>query len=529
MALLPLVIAAATYVNPIINADYSDPDVVAAPDDHGYYMTASSFCNVPGLPILFSDDLVNWEIVNYALDRLVPEEFYSTPRHGKGVWAPSIRFHEGMYYIYWGDPDFGIYMVSATNPLGEWSAPVLVKEGRGLIDPCPLWDDDGRAYLVNGWAGSRAGFNSVLTVTELTPDGKSLKGNPIMVYDGNPDGNHTVEGPKFYKRDGYYYILAPAGGVEQGWQIALRSRSPFGPYEARKVMAQGNTGINGPHQGALVETPQGEPWFINFRDLGYMGRVLYLNPAQWTDDGWIVIGDDTDGDGCGEPVASYRMPVAGKRQGTGPRDSDDFGSTQLGRQWQWHANYAPEFGFTTPYGYMRVYGHKLSPGFVNFWEVPNLLTQKFPTDRFSATAELRVSAKSDGNQSGMIVMGHDYSRLTVEKDGDGFVLRQIDCTDAEQGGAERVTDIVRIPAGRHYEAGATPCDELNVWLRLDAGAGGKCRWSYSLDGKKFHKAGSPFTARQGKWIGARVGLFSVSPADVRERGWLDIYDFSIEK
>lgn len=526
MNLLPLAIAAATYINPIINADYSDPDVTAAPDGSGYYMTASSFCNTPGLPLLHSDNLVNWEIVNYALPRLVPEEFYDSVRHGKGVWAPSIRHHDGLYYIFWGDPDFGIFMTSASNPRGEWSEPVLVKGGKGLIDPCPLWDEDGRAYLVNGWAASRSGFNSILTVTEMSADGTRLIGNPVMVYDGNPEGNHTVEGPKFYKRNGYYYILAPAGGVEQGWQLALRSKSPFGPYESRVVMARGDTDINGPHQGALVTAPDGSPWFINFRDSGYMGRVIYLNPASWTEDDWIVIGTDNDGDGCGEPVSSFRMPVEGTKQSDAMNCARAISNDS---PWQWYANYRPEFGFATAQGNMRLYGHYLSPGYVNFWEVPNLMTQKFPTDRFTATAHLKVSAKSDGQQSGMIVMGHDYSRLTVEKEGDKFVLRQINCTDAEQNGQEKTVEIARIPIGRHYEAGAKPCDEIEIYLRLKTVPGGKCQWAYSLDGRKFKDAGAPFMARQGKWIGARLGFFSVQPHDTPERGWLDILDFNITK
>ena len=161
-----------SYVNPVVHADYSDPDPVAAPDGKTFYMTASSFQCVPGLPILKSTDLVNWEIVNHALDSVPPTDFYSAgPMHGKGVWAPCFRYHDGRYYIYWGDPDFGIFMVSATDPEGEWSRPVLVRGGKGLIDPTPLWDDDGRAYLLNAWAASRAGFNSVLTISEMSPTG----------------------------------------------------------------------------------------------------------------------------------------------------------------------------------------------------------------------------------------------------------------------------------------------------------------------------------------------------------------------
>lgn len=508
-----------TYTNPIIHADYSDPDVIAVGDD--FYMTASSFQCVPGLPILHSRDLVNWDIVNYALDKLEPADFYSVPRHGKGVWAPSIRFHEGRYYIYWGDPDFGIFMVSATDPLGKWSEPVLVRAGKGMIDPTPLWDDDGRAYLVNGWAGSRAGFNSVLTVWEMQPDGTALTGNPVIVFDGNDGVNHTVEGPKFYKRDGYYYILCPAGGVAEGWQLALRSTSPYGPYEKKIVMSQGSTDINGPHQGGLVETPAGESWFINFQDKGLYGRVLHLNPVEWVD-GWPVMGNG------GEPVSRHAKPrVAGKVTPVNPPESDTFDSCRLGRQWEWHANYDPAFGMTGSLGFVRVYGHRMGSGDNNFWSVPNLLLQKFPAPAFTATARATVSAKAAGNESGLIVMGHDYARLSVVKlGGDSMALRLAVCHDAEQGGREEVQDVALIKPTRIYAAGLYPNYELKVWLRVRVADGGLCTFSYSLDGKKYHKAGTPFQARQGKWIGAKTGLFCVTPEGT-DRGWIDADSFDI--
>ena len=250
------------YRNPVLHADYSDPDVCAVGED--YFLTASSFNCTPGLPILHSKDLVNWKIVNYALKKVEPVEYYNEPRHGKGVWAPSIRFHEGMYYIYWGDPDFGIFMVKTRDPYGEWDAPVLVKAGKGMIDPCPLWDDDGRVYLAHAWAGSRAKFNSVLTVCELNKEGTKVISDPVLVFDGNDGVNHTIEGAKFYKRNGFYYLFAPAGGVVSGWQLVMRSKDVYGPYEARIVMAQGKTNINGPHQGYADESmwARGQAWAI---------------------------------------------------------------------------------------------------------------------------------------------------------------------------------------------------------------------------------------------------------------------------
>lgn len=514
------------YRNPVLHADYSDPDVCAVGED--YFLTASSFNCTPGLPILHSKDLVNWKIVNYALKKVEPVEYYNEARHGKGVWAPSIRFHEGVFYIYWGDPDFGIFMVKTRDPYGEWDAPVLVKAGKGMIDPCPLWDDDGRVYLAHAWAGSRAKFNSVLTVCEMNKEGTAVISDPVLVFDGNDGVNHTIEGAKFYKRNGFYYLFAPAGGVVSGWQLVMRSKDVYGPYEARIVMAQGKTDINGPHQGGWVDTPAGESWFLHFQDKGAYGRVLHLNPMKWVND-WPVIGVDKDGDGCGDPVSRYRKPKTDKTYPIEtPVESDEFDTRKLGLQWEWHANYQDVFGFTTNMGYARIYGHELSPHFKNFWEVPNLLMQKFPAEEFTATAKLKVSAKDDGQLSGLIIMGWDYSWIGVEKQEEKFLLKQAVCKDAEQGNLEQVSTLAVLEPSRKFEAGLFPNYEREIYIRVHVGKGAYCRFSYSLDGKKFTEAGTLFKARQGKWIGAKVGMFSVTPHG-KERGWVDVDWFRLEK
>lgn len=514
------------YRNPVLHADYSDPDVCVVGED--YFLTASSFNCTPGLPILHSKDLVNWKIVNYALKKVEPVEYYNEARHGKGVWAPSIRFHEGMYYIYWGDPDFGIFMVKTRDPYGEWDKPVLVKAGKGMIDPCPLWDDDGRVYLAHAWAGSRAKFNSVLTVCELNKEGTKVISDPVLVFDGNDGVNHTIEGAKFYKRNGFYYLFAPAGGVVSGWQLVMRSKNVYGPYEPRIVMAQGKTDINGPHQGGWVDTPAGESWFLHFQDKGAYGRVLHLNPMKWVND-WPVIGVDRDGDGCGDPVSRYRKPKTDKTYPIEtPVESDEFDTRKLGLQWEWHANYQDVFGFTTNMGYARIYGHELSSHFKNFWEVPNLLMQKFPAEEFTATAKLKVSAKDDGQLSGLIVMGWDYSWIGVEKQGEKFLLKQAICKDAEQGNLEQVSTLAVLEPSKKFEAGLFPNFEREIYIRVRVGKEAYCRFSYSLDGKKFTEAGTLFKARQGKWIGAKVGMFSVTPHG-KERGWVDVDWFRVEK
>lgn len=514
------------YKNPVLYADYSDPDVCAVEGD--YFLTASSFNCAPGLPILHSKDLVNWKIVNYALKKVEPIEYFNEVRHGKGVWAPSIRFHKGVYYIYWGDPDFGIFMVKTRDPYGEWDKPVLVKAGKGMIDPCPLWDEDGRVYLAHAWAGSRAKFNSVLTVCELNKEGTAVISDPVLVFDGNDGVNHTIEGAKFYKRNGYYYIFAPAGGVVSGWQLVLRSKNVYGPYESKIVMAQGKTDINGPHQGGWIDTPYGESWFLHFQDKGAYGRVLHLNPVKWVND-WPVIGVDEDGDGCGEPVGRYRKPKTDKAYPIEtPVESDEFDSRKLGLQWEWHANYQDTFGFTTNMGYLRLYGYELSQNFKNFWEVPNLLLQKFPAEEFSAIAKLKVSAKDDGQLSGLIVMGWDYSWLGVEKQGEKFLLKQAVCKDAEQGNPEQVTTLAILNPSRKFEAGLYPNYERDIYIKIEVTKEAVCQFSYSVDGKKFTDVGTTFKARQGKWIGAKMGMFSVTPHG-KERGWMDVDWFHVEK
>lgn len=508
-----------TYKNPILNADYSDPDVCAVGDN--FYMIASSFNCIPGIPILHSKDLVNWKIVNYALRNQEPDEFFSKPQHGKGVWASCIRFHKGEFYIYWGDPDFGIYVVKTKDILGEWEKPELVKAGKGLIDATPLWDEDGKVYLANAWAGSRSGINSVITVSEMNAEGTKIISNPVLVFDGNDGVNHTVEGPKFYKRNGYYYILAPAGGVEQGWQLALRSKNIYGPYEAKIVMAQGKTDINGPHQGAWVETISGESWFVHFQDKAMYGRVIHLNPMKWVND-WPVIGVDKDGDGCGEPVSKYKKPNVGKTYPVEtPVESDEFSSRTIGLQWEWHANYKDVYGFPTDAGYLRLYANPVSESFVNFWEVPNLFLQKFPAEEFTATTKLTFTAKTDGDRVGIIIMGLNYGYLSLVKQGDKVVLEQGVCIDAVKKNPEKLTNLDEFDFDKIYKVGSFNYVK-DIYFRVKIEKAGKCIFSYSFDNKKYTFIGEQFTARQGKWIGAKVGLFAVKPYNSGNRGWVDV-------
>lgn len=515
-----------TYTNPVIDADYSDPDVCVVGDD--YYMTASSFNCIPGLPILHSKDLVNWEIIGYALKKLEPEEIFNKPSHGNGVWAPCIRHHNGEFYIYWGDPDHGVFMVKTKDPAGEWEDPVCVIPGAGMIDTTPLWDEDGRCYLANGWANSRSRFASVLTVRELNAEGTKAIGNPVIVFDGNGNANRTVEGPKFYKRDGWYWIMCPAGGVPTGFQLAMRSKSPFGPYESKVVLAQGKTSVNGPHQGGWVHTSQGEDWFLHFQDKECYGRVVHLQPVTWKDN-WPVMGIDKDGDYCGDPVLKFRKPkTAAPVVVTNPVESDEFNAPKLGLQWQWHANYDQKFGMPTAFGTYRIYTHKVSDNFVNLWEVPNLLLQKTPTDNFTATAKIRFTSKDQNQLGGIIMMGLDYSALVVKRVGDDFQLQQITCHGADKGKKEDVKVLATLKPTAKDKIDYQPAIHEDIYLRMIVN-NGKCRFAYSKNGKKYEAVGEEFKMREGKWIGAKIGFVAIEPAGKANRGWIDADWFRVTK
>lgn len=515
-----------TYTNPVINADYSDPDVCVAGED--YYLTASSFNCIPGLPILHSKDLVNWEIVGHAVKELEPKQEFDRPSHGNGIWAPSIRYHNGEFYIYWGDPDYGVFMVKAKDPAGEWSKPLCVIPGKGLIDTTPLWDDDGRCYLVNAYANSRSRFASVIAIRELSADGTKPIGNPVIIYDGNGTESRTCEGPKIYKRDGWYWVMFPAGGVPTGFQVAMRSKNPFGPYESKVVLAQGKTKINGPHQGAWVHTKFGEDWFLHFQDKEAYGRVVHLQPVTWKDN-WPVTGIDKDGDYCGEPVTTYRKPkTSGKVQVVNPAESDEFSDTRLGLQWQWHANYNETFGMPTAFGSYRVYTHKVSEKFQNLWEVPNLLLQKTPADKFTATTKIRFTSKDQNQTGGLLMMGLDYSGLVVKRVGNDFQLLQISCKSADKGKPQTEQLIATLKPTAVDQIDYQPGTHIDIYMRMSVNDG-KMHFSYSLDGKKYTKCGTEFTMREGKWIGAKIGFVAYESGQKTNRGWIDADWFRVTR
>ncbi len=485
-----------TYSNPVLDADWPDPDAIRVGDD--YWLVASSFNRAPGLPVLHSRDLVAWEHVADALPALPPLEHYALPRHGSGVWAPSLRHHDGRFVIVYPDPDHGIFVLTATDPRGPWSAPWCLLPGRGLIDPCPLWDEDGRAYLVHGWARSRAGIKNRLTVVEVDPGLRRVVGPPRTVVDGDElPGFRTLEGPKLYQRDGWYWIFAPAGGVATGWQTAFRSRSVWGPYEHRVVLEQGGTPVNGPHQGAWVDTPDGDDWFLHFQDRGAFGRVVHLQPMRWDEDGWPVLGDE------GRPVLVHRTPTGDAEQGE-PRRSDDFTTPGLAPGWHWQANPSPDWATADGDGSLHLRPQASPRG--DLREQGAVLCQQLPGRPSTWETTLHLAGDAPGTRAGLVVLGREYAWIGLERTPTGVDVVVRRSTGAGAGPVEET-------------AAAEPVTGASVLLRVAVDEDGTVTWAWRDGHETAHDPSwrdvpASWTATVGHWIGAEVGVFAAAPPGV---------------
>ena len=490
------------YRNPVLHADYSDPDVIRVGDD--YWMTASSFNCTPGLPILHSRDLVNWSLVNHALKNLQGDRFREV-QMGCGVWAPAIRHHDGKFWIFFPMVDEGIYVTTAVDPLGEWSEPWCLAEAKGWIDPCPFWDDDGKAYLVHAYAMSRSGKKEILHVRPMTPDAKKLlPGDKEVIHAPH---HPYLEGPKVHKFNGWYYILAPGGGVPTGWQVVYRSRDIMGPYEEKVVLEQGSTQVNGPHQGALVDIPSngekvpGDPaawWFLHFQDDKAYGRILHMNPVRWVD-GWPLMGVDLDGNGVGEPVAEWEKPATGfSSPFLVPPTTDEFESPKLGLQWQWHANHEEGWGSLSERpGWLtmraRPLGHDDSGTMLPTFKAPHLLAQKFPAKEFTVETLLDGASLADGTMAGLTIIGGGHSAwIALRNDGGVWKLLYLLDTACEQ-----LLGVI---------------DRPELTLSVHVGADATCTFSYILPGGERKQVSPAFIAGEGGWIGAKAGLLVTGEA-----------------
>ena len=460
------------YLNPVLAADYSDPDAIRVGDT--YYMVASDF-NYMGMQVLESKDLVNWEIVSQVYDRFDLPGWDGMDKYGQGCWAPSIRYHDGRFYVYFCTPEEGLFMSSAKKAAGPWEPLHCLKATAGWEDPCPFWDEDGSAYLGH----SRVGAGPII-LHKMSPDGKELLDDGVTVYEGP-----VAEGTKFHKIGDYYYLSIPEGGVQGGWQTILRSKDIYGPYERKVVLETGSTEINGPHQGALVDTPYGEWWFMHFQHRDPLGRVVHLQPMHW-EDGWPVIGEDYDGNGVGEPVPGWTKPKTRKEvKPVLPAASDDFKGKRLGLQWQ--VNHNPVDGawsISRRKGYLAIDALQAE----SVRKARNTMSQKLMGLSGSYSVCLSLDEFADGQFAGLSCMGRTCFSAGIRQTPEGRVL------SFEEDG--------EILASQPFEG-------KEVWIKMDFETeSDNFGYSFSTDGKEFTPLGDQFHARYGYWKGARVALFS---------------------
>lgn len=460
------------YVNPILNADYSDPDVIRVGEK--YYMVCSEFHFI-GMPVLESDDMVNWKIISQVYDKFDFPEWDTNDRYGGGSWAPAIRYHDGKFWVFFCSPNEGLFMSNATDPRGPWSPLLNVKHVSGWEDPCPFWDEDGQAYIGRSQLGA-----GPIYLHKMSPDGTKLLDDGVLVYEGP-----VAEGTKIFKKDGYYYMSIPEGGVSEGWQTVLRSKNIYGPYERQIVLEMGTTNINGPHQGALVETPSGEWWFYHFQSKDPLGRVVHLQPVRW-ENGWPFMGVDIDMNGIGEPVKEWIKPNTGKKMPmTTPATSDEFSSSKRGLQWQFNHNPVnANWSLEERSGYLRIKALKAE----NLRKSRNMFTQKAMGYAGDASTEVDCRKLVEGQRAGLFCVATEYNAIGVMREkGKNYIYYE------SNGNSEQI------------ELSATSTVYLKVTLD---GYTNKHQLYYSFDNVTFTPCKDAYRLGSSDWKGTRVGIFS---------------------
>lgn len=446
-----------------------DPDVIRVRDK--YYMIASDF-HFLGMQVLESSDMINWKLISQIYHHFDFPGWDNNQQYAGGSWAPSIRYHDNKFWVFFCTPKEGLFMSNAVNPSGPWSPLHLVKKVEKWEDPCPFWDEDGQAYL----GRSRHGAGPII-IHKMSADGTRLLDEGMTVYTGP-----VAEGTKIFKKDGYYYLSIPEGGVGTGWQTILRSKNIYGPYEKKVVLEQGSTTINGPHQGAIVDTPDDQWAFFHFQHHHALGRVVHLQPMHWEND-WPVIGVDFDRNGIGEPVYVCQKPIESKTI-FAPQTDDDFSTPNLSLQWQFNHNPTDHaWSLSAHPGSLTLKALKSS----TFRLARNTLTQKIMGNISEATIAMDFTEIADGQRCGLACMGKINNVLGIKMEkGQKYLYTSNDTTEIS----------TTFPNGNQ------------IYLRVSIDmTNQKFQYFYSTDNIRFIPYGTSFFIPFGFWKGARIALY----------------------
>lgn len=473
-----------TFTNPVIWGDYPDVDMIRVGED--YYMICSTFCLTPGIPISHSKDLVNWEIIGYAYDRLIGNNVYDMAggktRYNGGSWAPCIRYHKGKFYIFYYD-NLGYFVTNVSNrPEGPYKQTLLYCH---LYDPSVLFDDDGKVYVVHG--------QNVIYVTEVSEDFTKVISPAKTVFSSFTG---AWEGSHIYKRDDYYYICNTAGGTP-GREYILRSKNIYGPYEVRELV---NTDANlsgcGLHQGGFIDLHNGDSWFFMFQDRVPAGRVPWLFPIKW-EEGWPVL-PSFENYGRIAPTQRKPFPKANVL-GLPFERGDEFSSDRLDLHWQWsHNPDNSKWSLAERRGYLRLHAMQ-----ADSWEnARNTLVRRFIGPEMTAVTSLDISALKDGDVAGLCVWNKPYSYIGISK----------------QEGKQY---LVWTDNGQNIKKSEINIDK-NIYFRVTGDNSSIARFEYSRDEKNWFRYGEDFRMEfSGKtYLGNRFGLYCFHTGD-GEKGYAD--------
>ncbi|WP_018474124.1 glycoside hydrolase family 43 protein [Echinicola pacifica] len=534
-----------TYINPILNADYPDVDIEKVGDT--YYMISSKQHMSPGMVILASKDMVNWETIGHVWDHLSWDDTYDWDQmngYALGVWAGDLAYHDGLWYCYVIDRNKGLLMSSATDIRGPWTKPHQMLPPETVIDdPAVFWDEDNhQAYLICNTGGIHKSPENKIKGNEnrlykMSWDGREILDTGTLIYTGP-----GAEAAKIYQIDGRWYIFMaewffgepqtprridiPANDRKQ---LVLRSTSEsiYGPYEKKIVMERGEGQERSASQGALMQAPDSSWWYshqlIQNTATPFQGRPQMLEPVSWVD-GWPVIGVDEDQDGIGEPVHQYKKPIQGFPI-TAPQTDDDFSAEQLNPQWEWNHNpRESHWSLSERPGWLRLKASNpisedgaKGPGnnrwsdskasSFPFWRASNTLSQRIMGNSTgTAVAKIDISTMAEGQWAGFVRFGGVYHLLAVHMDDRG--KRYLYFVNSE-GNKTKGPEI-----------------KANTIYIKTSNKGNQAHYEYSLDGDSFSNFGPNFTLKFGNWTGDRLGFFCWNEKD--EQGYIDIDYFSYD-
>ena len=455
------------FFNPICTFDCPDPDVIPYKD--GFLMITSSFHFVPGLPLYYSKVLVHFKLVSYLFNTL-PMKKYNSVHLGHGIWAPSIREHKGTYYAVVPFPDEGIYVVESKDPLKKWSKPRCIWKTKGIEDPCPIWIKD-KTYLVFAFIKSRIGFNSKLGLIEVDEKLTKVKEPYQIIFDGTIS-HPTIEGPKCYQFKDEIMILAPAGGVENGYQLALRSKSIFGPFEEKIILKGFDDTINGPHQGALVEYKKDQFVFYHFQDVEGLGRILHLEPVTWID-GWPICG--TPRENTGAPVKEHEMFL---KEYPYPKGRFYFDDNQFPMEYQYPCN-PPKNSFVKRN--RMIWLNALYQNTYQKEKIKNCVSIKIPSKDFIMTTAIDLKKMKKGDEVGLLIMGNPYIYISIRLSKYDHVFK---LNLPENNRYYEFKDLIKIKIA-----------VKDLWAQI-----------YIQD----HRLGIPFLLNKGNWVGNHIGFYAIS-------------------